>query len=68
MKMSVHHESGVVDSITSSDLTLSHTYKGKTEKMTFNLDPSTKKIGTIDQGSSVVVYYKTKTASTSPRG
>jgi hypothetical protein len=58
MKMSVHHELGVVDSITSSDLTLSHTYKGKTENVTFKLDPSTKQVGTIDKGAHVEVYYK----------
>jgi hypothetical protein len=58
MKMSLHHESGVVESITSSDLMLSHIRKGKTETTTFKIDPSTKQIGTIDKGANVVVYYK----------
>lgn len=58
MKTTVHHESGVINSMTSSDLTLSHTYKGKTESLSFKLDPNTKKIGAIDKGARVVVYYK----------
>ncbi len=57
-KTSTHHEWGVVDSMTDTDLTLTHTYKGKTETSTFKLDPSTKKMGTIDKGSHVEVFYK----------
>jgi hypothetical protein len=57
-KTSLHREWGVVDSKTSSDLTLSHTYKGKTENMTFKIDPSTKQVGTVDKGAHVMVYYK----------
>jgi hypothetical protein len=58
MKSSTHHEWGVVDSMTDTDLTLTHTYKGKTEQMTFKLDPNTKKLGDVDKGSHVEVYYK----------
>lgn len=58
MKSSTHHEFGVVNSMTDTDLTLTHTYKGKTENVTFKLDPDTKKLGNVDQGSHVEVYYK----------
>jgi hypothetical protein len=57
-KVKVHHEWGVVDSMTDTDLVLTHTYKGKTENVTFKLDPNTKKVGTVDKGSHVEVYYK----------
>lgn len=57
-KTTTHHERGVVQSITDTDLTLTHMYKGKTETSTFKLDPNTKKMGTIDTGSHVVVSYK----------
>lgn len=57
-KTSTHHERGVVESMTDTDLTLTHMYKGKTETSTFKLDPSTKKMGTIDKGSHVEVFYK----------
>lgn len=57
-KPTTHHEMGVVQSMTDTDLTLTHMYKGKTETSTFKLDPDTKKMGTIDQGSRVVVYFK----------
>lgn len=57
-KVTTHHQMGVVQSMTDTDLTLTHMYKGKTETSTFKLDPDTKKMGTIDQGSRVVVYYK----------
>lgn len=57
-KSTTHHEWGVVESITDSDLTMTHMYKGKTETSTFKLDPNTKKMGTIDKGSHVEVFYK----------
>ncbi|HTU36219.1 MAG TPA: hypothetical protein VMF66_20640 [Candidatus Acidoferrum sp.] len=57
-KSPTHHEWGVVQSMTDTDLTLTHMYKGKTETSTFKLDPNTKKMGTIDQGSRVEVFYK----------
>lgn len=57
-KTKVHHAFGVVDSITDADLTVIHTYKGKKQDLAFKLDSSTKKVGTIDKGSHVEVYYK----------
>ena len=54
----VHEEMGTVSSMTSSELVLSHTVKGKQEETTFKLDSSTKKEGTIDKGAHVAVYYK----------
>lgn len=56
--MKTHHESGVIQSITDTDLTLTHTYKGKTENLAFKIDTNTKKIGNVDTGSRVEVYYK----------
>ena len=56
----MHHQMGTVASMTTSDLVLSHEYKGKTESTKFMLDPSTKKEGTIDKGAKVEVYYKTE--------
>jgi hypothetical protein len=54
----VHEEMGTVSSMTSSELVLSHTVKGKQEETTFKVDSSTKKEGTIDKGAHVAVYYK----------
>ena len=54
----VHEEMGTVRSLSSSELVLSHTVKGKQEETTFKLDSSTKKEGTIDKGAHVAVYYK----------
>jgi hypothetical protein len=53
----VHHEMGTVASVTSNELVLDHTWKGKQEKTKFTLDSSTKKQGNIQQGDHVVVYY-----------
>jgi hypothetical protein len=58
MKSTTHHQWGVVDSMTDTDLTLTHTYKGKTESVTFKVDANTKKVGDVNQGSHVEVYYK----------
>jgi hypothetical protein len=57
-KTTVHEEMGTVSSLTSSELVLAHTVKGKQEQTTFKLDSSTKKEGTIDKGAHVAVYYK----------
>jgi hypothetical protein len=54
----MHHEMGTVDSMTNSELILSHEYKGKSETTTFVLNASTKKDGTIDKGQRVEVYYQ----------
>lgn len=58
MKSKMHHESGTIQSITDTDLTISHTYKGKTENLAFKIDTSTKKVGNVDTGARVEVYYK----------
>jgi hypothetical protein len=54
----VHEEMGTVSSMTSSELVLSHTVKGKQEETTFKVESSTKKEGKIDQGAHVAVYYR----------
>jgi hypothetical protein len=54
----VHEEMGTVHSLTSSELVLSHTVKGKQEETTYKLDSSTKKEGTIEKGTHVAVYFK----------
>jgi hypothetical protein len=54
----VHEEMGTINSMTSSELVLSHTVAGKEEQTTFRLDSSTKTEGKIDQGAHVAVYYK----------
>jgi hypothetical protein len=53
----LHHEMGTVGSLTSNELVLDHTWKGKQEKTNFTIDSSTKKEGNITQGQHVVVYY-----------
>ena len=53
-----HSESGTVSSLTSNELVLDHTWKGKKEKTNFTLDSSTKKEGNIAQGDRVTVYYR----------
>jgi Domain of unknown function (DUF5666) len=53
----VHHEMGTISSLTSNELTLDHTWKGKEEKTKFTLESSTKKEGNIAQGDHVTVYY-----------
>lgn len=53
----VHHEMGTVGSVTSNELVLDHTWKGKQEKTKFTLDSATKKEGNVKQGDHVVVYY-----------
>jgi len=57
-KATVHEKTGIVSSLTSSELVLSHSVRGKQEETTFKLDSSTKKEGTIDKGTHVAVYYK----------
>lgn len=57
----IHHEMGTVDSMTGSQLVISrNTKNNKQENVTFMLEPSTKKTGTIDKGTHVEVYYKTQ--------
>jgi hypothetical protein len=53
----VHHQMGTVASVTSNELVLDHTWKGKQEKTKFTLDSTTKKEGAVKQGDHVVVYY-----------
>lgn len=55
--ITVHHEMGTVDSITNSELVLTHEYKGKTENTKFMMDANTKKDGTINKGDRVEVFY-----------
>jgi hypothetical protein len=54
----VHHAMGTVASMTSNELVLDHTWKGKQEKTKFTLDSATKKQGDLKQGDHVVVYYQ----------
>lgn len=53
-----HEEMGTISSLNSSQLVLSHTVKDKQEETTFKMDSSTKKEGTVEQGSRVAVFYK----------
>lgn len=53
----VHHETGTINSLTNSEMVLTHTIKGKQENTTFKLDSNTKKEGTLDKGARVV-YFK----------
>jgi hypothetical protein len=57
-KATIHEEMGTVSSLTTSQLVLSHSVKGKQEETTFKLDSSTKKEGMIDKGAQVAIYYK----------
>ena len=52
-----HHEMGTVDSITNSELLLTHKRMGKTENTKFTMNAGTKKDGTINKGEQVEVYY-----------
>jgi hypothetical protein len=56
-KLTVQHDVGTVSSVTVSELTLDHTWKGREEKTKFTLDSDTKKEGRIEQGEHVIVYY-----------
>lgn len=58
--MKTHHQSGTIQSMTDTDLTISRMYKGKTENMAFKIDANTKKVGNVDTGTRVEVYYKTE--------
>jgi len=53
----VHHEMGTVSSVTSNELVLDHTWKGKAEKTKFTLDSDTKEEGNVAQDDHVTVYY-----------
>jgi hypothetical protein len=53
----VHHETGKVSSMTSSDLVVNHRRMGKEEKTNFVLNSGTKQEGKIEQGDRVTVYY-----------
>jgi hypothetical protein len=53
----VHHETGKVSSMSSSDLVLNRKRMGKEEKTNFVLDSGTKQEGKIEQGDRVTVYY-----------
>jgi hypothetical protein len=57
-KSTIHHEVGTVNSVDKSDLVLAHSYKGKTQDVTFVLNSNTKKDGTISKGERVRVYFK----------
>lgn len=57
-KAVVHHETGMVSSMTGTELVLEHKWRGKEEKTTFMLDSNTKKDGTIGQGKAVTVYFR----------
>lgn len=57
-KAVVHHETGMVSSMTGTELVLEHKWRGKEEKTKFMLDSNTKKDGTIEQGKEVTVYFR----------
>jgi hypothetical protein len=53
----IHEVTGMVSSVTGSQLVLDHKWKGKDEKTTFMLNPDTKKEGSIMKGDRASVYY-----------
>lgn len=59
-KMTTHHLTGTISSVTGSDLVVTHKYKGKDENSTFMLNSATKKEGNLNKGSLAVVYYELK--------
>jgi len=59
-KMTTHHLTGTISSVTGSDLVVTHKYKGKDENSTFMLNSTTKKEGNLDKGAMAVVYYEVK--------
>jgi hypothetical protein len=52
--------SGTVVSSTANSLVVSHKAKGKDEQMTFSMDATTQKEGTIADGAAVTVKYHTE--------
>jgi hypothetical protein len=54
----IYHRSGTISSVTGSDLTLEHKWKGKDENTEFVLNSDTKKEGTLDKGEKAIVYYR----------
>jgi len=57
VKMTLHHETGKIDSLAAGQMVLDHTWRGKETKTTFTLDSNTKKEGNVEKGDRVMVYY-----------
>ena len=53
-----HHLMGTISSINSSDIVVSHQYKGSTKDSTFVLNSATKKEGTLAKGDRATIYYQ----------
>jgi hypothetical protein len=62
----IHHETGVVTYLGSSDFILAYNYEGKQAHTTFRLDPGIEKEGTLEKGSHVLVYFKDINKRASP--
>lgn len=59
-KPALHRMSGMVTSVSDSDLVLEHEWKGKKEETKFALDSNTKKEGDITKGCHATVTYAMK--------
>ena len=57
--VATHTTNGTVKSVDATSLVIAKA-GGKSQDMTFTLDPSTQKQGTVEVGSMVTVHYKTE--------
>ena len=57
--VATHTTNGTVKSVDATSLVITKA-GGKSQDMTFTLDPSTQKQGTVEVGSMVTVHYKTE--------
>jgi hypothetical protein len=57
--VATHTTNGTVKSVDATSLVITKS-GGKAQEMTFALDPSTQKQGTVEVGSMVTVHYKTE--------
>ena|SRR2546422_238149 len=57
---SKHVVSGTITSIDSNQIVISEKVKGKEQPMTFNLDSSTQRSGSLKTGTTVTIQYRTE--------
>ena len=57
---SKHVASGMITSIDSNQVVISEKVKGKEQPMTFKLDSSTQKSGSLSTGTPVTIQYRTE--------
>ena len=58
--VATHTTNGTVKSVDATSLVIAKAGGGKSQDMTFALDPSTQKQGAVEVGSMVTVHYKTE--------